>query len=316
MREGLAGRPLLVGVFSEEDVLEQQLTPEDVLAMVRGEGIEIVDLRFCDLPGMMQHFSVPAHQLTVEAFSEGYGFDGSSIRGFQEIQESDMILVPDPASAVRDPFRQHPTLNLNCWVKDPITGEAYTRDPRYVAKKAEEYLRTTGVADTAFFGPEAEFFIFDNVQYDQNQYSSMHKVDSVEGQWNTARDEGPNLGHKIRYKQGYFPLPPADHFQDLRSEMILTMERCGIEIEVPAPRGGHRWSGRDRHEVRHAPDHGRQAHALQVHREERGSRSRQNRHLHAQAFVPGQRLGYARALVTVERRHPALLQRDGIRRSV
>lgn len=214
----------------------EQLSPEDVLAMVRGEGIQMVDLRFCDLPGMMQHFSVPAAQLKESSFTEGFGFDGSSIRGFQEIQESDMILVPDAATAVRDPFTKHITLNLNCWVKDPITGEPYSRDPRYVAKKAEDYLKTTGVADTAYFGPEAEFFIFDKVQYDQNQYSSHYSVDSIEGQWNSGRatelDGSPNLGSKIRYKQGYFPLPPVDKFQDLRTEMALTMERCGIEIEV------------------------------------------------------------------------------------
>jgi glutamine synthetase len=214
----------------------EQYSPEDVLAMVRGEGIQMVDLRFCDLPGMMQHFSVPAHQLTEEVFSEGLGFDGSSIRGFQEIQESDMILVPDAATAVRDPFMKHPTLVLNCNVKDPITGEPYSRDPRYVAKKAEDYLKTTGVADTAYFGPEAEFFVFDSVHYDQNQYSAHYAVDSVEAQWNTGRpfelDGSPNLGHKIRYKQGYYPLPPVDSQQDLRSEMALVMERCGIEIEV------------------------------------------------------------------------------------
>jgi glutamine synthetase len=214
----------------------EQYSPEDVLAMVRGEGIQMVDLRFCDLPGMMQHFSVPAHQLTEDVFSEGLGFDGSSIRGFQEIQESDMILVPDSSTAIRDPFMKHPTLTLNCWVKDPITGEPYSRDPRYVAKKAEDYLKTTGVADTAYFGPEAEFFIFDSVHYDQNQYSAHYAVDSSEGQWNTGRpfelDGSPNLGHKIRYKQGYYPLPPVDSQQDIRSEMALVMERCGIEIEV------------------------------------------------------------------------------------
>lgn len=210
----------------------ESYTAEDVLSMVRGEGIQIVDLRFCDLPGLMQHFSVPAHQLTESAFTEGFGFDGSSIRGFQEIQESDMILVPDPSTAVVDPFRQHVTLNMNCWVLDPITYEPYSRDPRYVAKKAEDYLQTTGLADTAYFGPEAEFFIFDDVRFDQNANSAMYRVDSIEGAWNTARDEQPNLGYKPRYKGGYYPVPPMDHFQDLRSEMIMEMERMGIEIEV------------------------------------------------------------------------------------
>lgn len=210
----------------------EQYSADDVLAMVRGEGIQMVDLRFCDLPGLMQHFSVPAHQLTDASFSEGFGFDGSSIRGFQEIQESDMILVPDPTTAVIDPFRQHVTININCWVLDPITYEPYSRDPRYVAKKAEDYLHATGLADTAYFGPECEFFIFDDVRFGQNSHSASYRVDSIEGAWNSDRDEQPNLGYKPRYKQGYFPVPPMDHFQDLRSEMVMEMERMGIEIEV------------------------------------------------------------------------------------
>ncbi len=197
-----------------------------------GEGVEVVDLRFCDLPGLMQHFSIPAHGLTEDDFSEGFGFDGSSIRGFQQIHESDMILLPDPSTALIDPFRQHETLNLNCFVHDPLTLEPYSRDPRYVAKKAEAHVKSTGVADTSYFGPEAEFFIFDDVRFSQDQHSAFYQVDSVEGIWNSAREEGPNLGYKPRYKEGYFPVPPMDHFQDLRSEMILTMERMGIEIEV------------------------------------------------------------------------------------
>ncbi|MGH9267579.1 MAG: type I glutamate--ammonia ligase [Acidimicrobiales bacterium] len=210
----------------------QERTPAEVLRLAEEQGIQIVDFRFCDLPGLMQHFSVPVSQLTEEAFEEGYGFDGSSIRGFQEIQESDMILLPDPDTAVIDPFRQHPTLNLNCFVRDPITGESYSRDPRYVAKKAEDYLATTGLADTAYFGPEAEFFIFDDVRFSQDQRSAFYQVDSVEGSWNSARDERPNLGFKPRYKEGYFPVPPTDHYQDIRSEMIIIMEKVGIEIEV------------------------------------------------------------------------------------
>src|SRR5690349_18431015 len=180
----------------------------------------------------MQHFSVPAHELTEDGFEDGFGFDGSSIRGFQEIQESDMLLVPDPNTAIIDPFRQHRTLNINCYVRDPLTGEPYSRDPRYVARKAEEYLQTTGIADTAYFGPEAEFFIFNDVRFAQDQRSAFYQVDSVEGIWNSAKDEGPNLGFKPRYKEGYFPVPPMDHYQDLRSEMVLEMERLGIEIEV------------------------------------------------------------------------------------
>jgi glutamine synthetase len=210
----------------------QERSPAEVLRLAQDEGIEIVDFRFCDLPGLMQHFSVPVKQLTEDGFSEGYGFDGSSIRGFQEIQESDMILVPDPNTAYVDPFRQHKTLNINCFVQDPITGESYTRDPRYVARKAEDYLATTGIADTAYFGPEAEFFIFNDVRFMQDQRSAMYTVDSVEGIWNSAADERPNLGFKPRYKQGYFPVPPMDHFQDLRSEMTLALQQLGIEVEV------------------------------------------------------------------------------------
>ncbi len=210
----------------------QEGTPAEVLRLVQDEGVEVVDLRFCDLPGLMQHFSVPAHVLTEETFTEGQGFDGSSIRGFQEIHESDMILLPDPSTAVLDPFRRHTTLILNCFVHDPLTLDPYSRDPRHVANKAEAHLRDTGIADTSYFGPEAEFFVFDDVRFSQNQHSAFYRVDSVEGIWNSARDEEPNLGYKPRYKEGYFPVPPMDHFQDLRSEMILTMENMGIETEV------------------------------------------------------------------------------------
>jgi glutamine synthetase len=210
----------------------EERTPDDVLQLIGDEGIEIVDLRFCDLPGLMQHFSMPTGQLTAEVFDEGVGFDGSSIRGFQEIQESDMLLVPDPSTAVIDPFTQHKTLNLNCFVNDPVTGESYSRDPRYVARKAEEYLTSTGLADTCYMGPEAEFFVFDDVRFDQNEHEGYYSIESVEAAWNTGREENPNLGYKPRYKEGYFPVPPMDHFQDLRSEMILVLERVGVEIEI------------------------------------------------------------------------------------
>src|SRR5262245_21149945 len=193
----------------------------------------MIDLRFIDLPGLMQHFSVPPSELTEASFEDGFGFDGSSIRGFQEIQESDMLLFPDPTSAVVDPFSQHATLTLNCFVGDPVTGEPYTRDPRTIARKAETYLRATGIADTAYFGPEAEFYIFDSIRFDQNQHSGYYFVDAVEGQWNSGAEEnGTNLGYKPRYKEGYFPVPPTDHYQDLRSEMVLTMIRSGVDVEV------------------------------------------------------------------------------------
>ncbi len=211
----------------------EQRTPSDIVGLVRDQGVEVIDFRFCDLPGLMQHFSVPSHELSEEAFEDGYGFDGSSIRGFQEIQESDMLLIPDPNTAVIDPFRTHKTLNINCFVRDPVTGESYSRDPRYVAKKAEDYLRGTGLADTAYFGPEAEFYIFDSVRFDQNQFSAYHFIDSVEGVWNSgAVEDGGNKGYKPRYKEGYFPVPPMDHYQDLRSEMVRQLEACGIDIEV------------------------------------------------------------------------------------
>src|SRR3974390_1755481 len=217
---------------AEEMSTMQERSPAEVVRLVKDEGVEVVDLRFCDLPGLMQHFSIPAHGLTEDGFSDGLGFDGSSIRGFQQIHESDMILLPDPSTAVIDPFRQHKTLNINCFVHDPLTLEPYSRDPRYVAKKAEAHVKSSGVADTSYFGPEAEFFIFDDVRFSQDQHSAFYQVDSVEGVWNSAREEGPNQGYKPRYKEGYFPVPPADHFQDLRSEMILTMERLGSEIGV------------------------------------------------------------------------------------
>jgi glutamine synthetase len=208
-------------------------SPTDALKLGEQNGARFVDIRFSDLPGLMQHFSVPFDEFTQEAFEEGLGFDGSSIRGFQEIQESDMILLPDPDTAVMDPFRKHPTLIIHAFVKDPMTGEFYTRDPRYIAKKAEDYLSGTGIADTAYFGPEAEFYIFDSIRFESNQHSSYYYVDAIEGAWNTgAIEEGHNLGYKPRYKEGYFPVPPMDHYQDLRSEMTLTLRDLGIPVEV------------------------------------------------------------------------------------
>ena len=208
-------------------------SPTDALKLGEQNGARFVDIRFSDLPGLTQHFSVPFDEFTEEAFEEGLGFDGSSIRGFQEIQESDMILLPDPDTAVMDPFRKHPTLIINAFVKDPITGEFYTRDPRYIAKKAEDYLKGTGVADTAYFGPEAEFYIFDSIRFESNQHSSYYYIDAIEGAWNTGAEEGGrNLGYKPRYKEGYFPVPPMDHYQDLRSEMTLTLRDLGIPVEV------------------------------------------------------------------------------------
>ncbi|MCH8983648.1 MAG: type I glutamate--ammonia ligase [Acidobacteria bacterium] len=208
-------------------------TPSDVLSLVESEAYEFVDLRFCDLPGQLQHFTVPSRELTEESFEAGFGFDGSSIRGFQQIQESDMLLIPDASTAVNDPFRSRKTLIIYCFVNDPITGAPYDRDPRYIARKAEDYLVSTGVADTSFWGPEAEFYIFDDVRFDQNQHSGYYFLDSVEGAWNSGEyEEGGNKGYKPGYKEGYFPVPPTDHYQDLRSEMTANLEAAGITIEV------------------------------------------------------------------------------------
>ena len=208
------------------------MTPSDVVELAKEKEVKIVDFKFMDLPGMWQHFSIPATELKEDMFEEGLGFDGSSIRGFQAINESDMLLFPDPATAIVDPVCGIPTLSIICNIKDPITLESYTRDVRYIAQKAEAYLISTGIADTSYWGPEAEFFLFSDVRYGQNQHSGYYFVDSTEGSWNTGTDEGPNLGHKPRYKEGYFPVPPSDSMQDIRSEMMLKMIESGVDVEV------------------------------------------------------------------------------------
>jgi glutamine synthetase len=206
---------------------------EEVLRFIEAEGVQFIDVRFCDLPGTVQHFTVPAETFDADVFTEGRMFDGSSIRGFQQIHESDMLLLPDPRTAVLDPFRQHKTLNLTFFVHDPLTGEPYTRDPRNVARKAEDYLRGSGIADTVFFGPEAEFYIFDSVRYLTGSNEGFYHIDSIEGAWNTGRDEpGGNLGAKPGYKGGYFPVPPMDHYTDLRSEMVRKLIEVGITVEM------------------------------------------------------------------------------------
>jgi len=208
-------------------------TPKEVLAYAQATGVKIVDFKFVDLPGTWQHFSSPIGELNESLFSEGIGFDGSSIRGFQAINESDMLLVPDPASAVVDPVCAVPTLTLTCDVYDPITFEPYSRDPRYIAKKAETYLKKTGIADISYWGPEAEFFIFDSVRFEQTQNSGYYSVDSDEGIWNSGRDGSkPNLAHRPRWKEGYFPVAPADTLQDIRSEIVLKLAEAGVPVEV------------------------------------------------------------------------------------
>jgi len=206
------------------------MTPKEVLEFAQKNNAQQIDLRFTDLPGLQHHVSYPISQLSEDSFEEGFGMDGSSIRGWAAINESDMLLVPDPSTAIMDPFFETPTLVMTCDVIDPITRQHYERDPRWIAKKAELFLKNSGIADTAYFGAEAEFFIFDNVSFDQTQHSGFYFIDAEEGRWNSGRRED-NLGYRPRYKEGYFPVPPTDHYQDLRAEMVNTMLKCGLEIE-------------------------------------------------------------------------------------
>ncbi len=209
---------------------------DELLKYVRDEGVEFVDVRFCDLPGIMQHFSVPVSSFGEDVFRDGLMFDGSSIRGFQAIHESDMALLPDPTTAYLDPFRRDKTLALSFFIHDPLTHEPYSRDPRNIARKAEAYLKSTGIGDTAFFAPEAEFYVFDDVRFETKQNTGYYSIDSVAAAWNTGREEeGGNLGYKPRYKGGYFPVSPVDHFTELRAEMIKTLETSGLTVE----RGHH-----------------------------------------------------------------------------
>ncbi|TMB65280.1 MAG: type I glutamate--ammonia ligase [Chloroflexi bacterium] len=226
-----AERPKEATVTTATDV-------QKVADLIKRNNIQIVDLKFTDLPGLWQHFSIPTKDviefddLQGSIWVDGIGFDGSSIRGFQEIQESDMILIPDPATARVDPACTVPTLSIICDIVDPVTRDAYSRDPRGVARKAEAYLKSTGLADTSYWGPELEFFVFDDIRYDQNEHEGYYHIDSIEGQWNTGSNTQPNLGYKPRYKEGYFPVPPHDTLQDIRSEMVLELEKVGVTVEV------------------------------------------------------------------------------------
>ncbi|MCL5095982.1 MAG: type I glutamate--ammonia ligase [Candidatus Omnitrophica bacterium] len=206
-------------------------TAKSVLEMAQKKGAQMVDVKFVDTFGIWQHFTLPISELTEEAFTEGLGFDGSSIRGWKSIEASDMLAMPDPSTAFIDPFCRVPTLSITCTVAETGTKEIYSRDPRGIAQRAEKYLQSTGIADAAYFGPEAEFFIFDSVQYDQKVNSAFYNVDSEEGIWNSGRGDTPNLGYKIRHKEGYFPVPPSDALQDIRTEMCLVMEQLGVQVE-------------------------------------------------------------------------------------
>ena len=208
------------------------MTPSEVVALAKENNIKIVDLKFMDLPGMWQHFSIMVNELSEDLFEEGIGFDGSSIRGFQAINESDMLLFPDPSTALIDPVCQVPTLSITCNIKDPITLENYTRDVRHIAQKAEAHLQATGIADISYWGPEAEFYLLNDIRYGQNENSGFYHVDSVEGSWNSGKEENPNLGYKPRYKEGYFPVPPSDTLQDIRSEICLKLIESGVDVEV------------------------------------------------------------------------------------
>jgi glutamine synthetase len=208
------------------------MTPEQVLEHAKKNKVEFVDLRFLDFPGLWQHLTIPVDELGLQSFKDGIGFDGSSIRGWQAINESDMLILPVPDTAILDPFCQHPTLALICDVQDPLTRQRYSRDPRSVARKSVDYMRTTGIADSAYYGPELEFFIFDQVCYDQGMNYAQYKVDSCEGVWRRGRDEPDNLGNQLRAKEGYFPLPPADRMHNLRSEMVSVLEQCDIDVET------------------------------------------------------------------------------------
>ncbi len=208
------------------------MTPKEVLALIREMDVKAIDMRFMDFPGLWQHFTIPSNVLTEETFHEGLGFDGSSIRGWQAINESDMLVIPQADTAIIDPFMQHTTLAMICNIQDPLTKEDYSRDPRNVARKAVNYMKSTGIADTCNVGPESEFFIFDDIRFEQNEHQGFYYIDSIEGQWTRGREEKPNLGHKIRYKEGHFPVPPTDAMADIRTEMMLKLQECGIKVEA------------------------------------------------------------------------------------
>lgn len=207
------------------------MTPKEVLALSKAKDVKIVDLKFCDIHGSWQHFSIPVHELSENLFDEGLGFDGSAIRGWKSIEASDMLVIPDATTAFIDPFIQATTLSLICNIEDPLTREPYERSPRGIAVKAQDYLKSSGIADAAYFGPEAEFFIFDDVRYHTQTNESYYRVDSQEGIWNSGKEEFPNQGYKIRHKEGYLPVAPSDTGIDMRNEMVLTMQELGLQVE-------------------------------------------------------------------------------------
>ena len=293
------------------------MTPKDVIDLAKEKEAKVVDIRFTDLVGQQQHFSIPADALDEDKFEEGLAFDGSSIRGFKAINESDMLLIPDPDTAYIDPFTDVTTLNITCDIEDPITREVYNRDPAPGRQEGREATsQSTGIADTAYFGPEAEFYIFNDVRYDQTSHSGYYYLDSDEGIWNSGRDEKPNLGYKIPYKRGYFPVPPNDSLQDLRTEMMLNLIEAGIEVEMQHHEVGTAGQSEIDMKFDTLLTHGRQAAEVQVHHQEHGVPERLHGDLHAQAAVPGQRLRHARPPVALEGRPAAVLRREGLRPAV
>ena len=258
------------------------MTPAEVLQYAKENGARQVDVRFCDIPGLQHHISYPIGELSEASFTEGFGIDGSSIRGWAAINESDMLLIPDSATAFMDPFMETPTLVMIGDVRDPLTKQNYERDPRWIARKAELYLKNSGAGDTAFFGAEAEFFIFDNIRFDQNAHEGFYFIDADEGRWNSGREKN-NLGYRPRYKEGYFPVPPTDHHQDLRAEMVNTMERCGLVIECHHHEVASGRPVRNRPAVQHPGQVSGQHDALQVHRPQCGQSVREDGHVYAEA---------------------------------
>ena len=290
---------------------------DEVLKFIKDEGVEFVDVRFCDLPGVMQHFNVPAGSLDPSFFTDGQMFDGSSIRGFQAINESDMKLIPDLDTAYVDPFRVEKTLNINFSIVDPYTDEPYSRDPRQIARKAEAYLKSTGIADTAFFAPEAEFYIFDDVRFETKQNEGYYHIDSIEGAWNTGRvEEGGNRGYKTRYKGGYFPVPPVDHYADLRDEMSLALDALGLQVE----RAHHEVGTAGQAEINYRFDTlASSADKVMLFKyviKNVAWQAGKTVDLHAQAALRRQRLRHALPPVALEGRRAALLRRARLRRSV
>ena len=288
------------------------MTPKEVLALCREKDVKAVDMRFMDFPGLWQHFTIPVDKLDEDVFEDGLGFDGSSIRGWQAINESDMLIVPQPDTAMLDPFCKMPTLSMICNIQDPITREDYTRDPRNVARKSVNYLKSTGIGDTCFIGPEAEFFIFDDVRFDQTPNSGYYFLDSIEGRVEPRprREAEPRLQAAVQGRLLPRSARRSDDGHPQRDD--ADDDRVRHERRGPASRSGHRRPVGNRPEVRHAGDDGRQVHDVQVHHQERGQEVRQDGHVHAQAALRRQRLGHAHAHFALEGR-PTAVRRQRLR---